>query len=83
MNLRAKAGAIVHGSDSDGDVRRGFVNDASDVAEAYLELLAVCESVLHGAYLDDDVINRHPSTSVSCKALRAVDAALAKSKEKQ
>lgn len=36
MSLREKAERIVSGTDMDNDVRRGFVSDAVDVAEAYL-----------------------------------------------
>lgn len=44
---------------------------------AQVERLRIAgEAVLHGAYLDDNVINRHASTSVSCKALRQLAYAL-------
>lgn len=36
------------------------------------------EKILANCYRDDDVINRHPYTTVSCEALRNARAALAK-----
>lgn len=36
------------------------------------------EKILANCYRDDDVINRHPYTTVSCEALRNAQAALAK-----
>lgn len=37
-------------------------------------------AIRRGSYLDDDVINRHAYTTVSCEALRMLFAALDKSK---
>lgn len=46
-------------------------------AKAEIERLReVGSAVLANAYLDDDVINRHSSTTVSCKALRDMHACL-------
>lgn len=39
-------------------------------------LRAAGQAVLSRAYLDDDVINRHSSTTVSCEALRQLRDAL-------
>lgn len=50
------------------------------IIAAAKDLLAACESVIANAYLDDDVINRHPFTNVSCEALRKAVAAIAKAK---
>jgi hypothetical protein len=47
------------------------------LAEWGQRLKAAAEKVRYRAYLDDDVINRHPFTTVSCEALRELFAVLA------